>query len=274
MSSQIAVWDLTIPEDRIALADLKGLLVAVCKRWCFQLEKGAETGYLHWQCRVSLDKKLRLNEFRQTPLGSLGHLSPTSKAGALKANFYSYCTKGKTREKGPWCDTDEEKVLTRQLKMFETFELYPWQKQVCDMSTQFNMRTIDIIYDVTGNLGKSIFGEWMEYVSLAEEIPPFRLMDDIFQWVFGRPKAAAYFVDMPRGMKKDKLADFYSGLEIIKNGVAYDKRYTARKVRFDRPRVFVFTNELPCFDLMSRDRWRVWNVVDKALVKYNHEVLV
>ena len=27
---------------------------------------------------------------------------------------------------------------------------------------------------------------------------------------------------MPRGMKKDKLEDFYSGIEVIKNGVAHD----------------------------------------------------
>jgi len=67
---------------------------------------------------------------------------------------------------------------------------------------------------------------------------------------------------MPRGMKKDRLGDFYSGIEIIKNGVAYDKRYTAKKVRFDRPRIFIFTNELPNFSLMSKDRWRVWNVTE------------
>lgn len=83
-------------------------------------------------------------------------------------------------------------------------------------------------------------------------------MDDIFQWVYGRPVRKAYFIDMPRGMKKDKLADLYSGIEIIKNGVAYDKRHTPKKKRFDRPRIFVFTNELPCFDLMSKDRWNVW----------------
>jgi len=95
---------------------------------------------------------------------------------------------------------------------------------------------------------------------MAEEIPPFRLMDDIFQWVAGRPIKPVYIVDMPRGMKKDRLGDFYSGIEVIKNGVAYDKRYHAKKIRFNRPRVFVFTNELPNLDLMSKDRWVIWMV--------------
>lgn len=272
-NSQISVWDITIKREAIELDELRGILKQLCKAWCFQVEEGKTTGYVHWQCRVSLRERCRYGAMIKTSLGSLGNCSHTSKAGALKVNFYNYCTKDYTRVEGPWSDKDEVKVSTRQLKIFEQFSLYPWQKKVVDMSANFCMRSIDVVYDTEGNLGKSIFGEWMEYCGMAEEIPPFRLMDDIFQWVFGRPKHSAYFVDMPRGMKKDKLADFYSGLEIIKNGVAYDKRYTARKVRFDRPRIFVFTNELPNFGLMSKDRWNVWCVKNRDLVKYEEEIV-
>lgn len=73
---------------------------------------------------------------------------------------------------------------------------------------------------------------------------------------------------MPRGMKKDKLGEFYAGIEIIKNGVAYDKRYTAKKIRFDRPNIFVFTNMLPVFELLSKDRWCILEVLNKKLYKY------
>lgn len=125
------------------------------------------------------------------------------------------------------------------------------------------MRTINLIYDVAGNMGKSIFSEWMEYKDLVEEIPPYRLMNDIFQWVHGRPKKKAYFIDLPKGMKKDKLADLYAGIEVIKNGVAYDKRNYPKKSRFDRPRIFVFTNELPNLSLMSKDRWVIHTINDK-----------
>jgi hypothetical protein len=130
------------------------------------------------------------------------------------------------------------------------------------MASTFDMRKIDLIFDPVGNIGKSIFSEYLEYCGIAEEIPAFRLMDDIFQWVASRPIKKCYIVDMPRGMKKDKLGDFYSGIEVIKNGVAFDKRYGATKIRFDRPRVFVFTNALPEFSLMSKDRWNVWTVLE------------
>lgn len=128
------------------------------------------------------------------------------------------------------------------------------------MMSVFDDRAIDLIYDNVGNIGKSIFSEYCEYNDLAEEVPPYRLMDDIFQWVCSRATKKAYIFDMPRGMKKDKLGDFYSGIEVIKNGVAYDKRYNAKKIRFDRPRIFVFTNTLPKLELMSMDRWRLWEV--------------
>jgi hypothetical protein len=138
------------------------------------------------------------------------------------------------------------------------------------MATIFDMRKIDLIYDPTGNIGKSLFAEHLEYLGIAEEIPPFRMMDDIFQWVATRPIKPCYLVDMPRGMKKDKLGDFYSGIEVIKNGVAYDKRYKAHKVRFNRPRMFVFTNMLPNFSFMSKDRWNVWEVNSAFELQYKN----
>ena len=157
------------------------------------------------------------------------------------------------------------------MKMFNNYELYPWQKEIRTKCSQFCMRTINMIYDQKGNLGKSIFCEYLEFHNLAEEIPPFRLMDDIFQWVYSVPGKPAYFIDMPRGMKKDKLGDFYSGIEIIKNGVAYDKRYTCKKIRFSRPNIWIFTNTLPAFDLMTHDRWKIYEIDDEHnLCPYAH----
>jgi hypothetical protein len=109
----------------------------------------------------------------------------------------------------------------------------------------------------------------MEYNGLAEEVPPYRMMDDLYQWVYGRPTKKCYIFDMPRGLKKDNLGDFYSGIEVIKNGVAYDKRNYPKKKRFDRPRIFVFTNTLPKFSLMSKDRWNLWTIdEDKELIPF------
>lgn len=261
--SQLAVWDFRYNASTFkSESELKAVLKGIAKKWVFQLERGDE-GYEHYQGRMSLikgrrkgEKHILLKLFKETPPN---YLEPTCKTEATKGDAL-YMMKEDTRLKGPWTDKDEVKVETTQLKIFQTFELRPYQRKLLEFARTFDMRKIDIIYDPVGNLGKSLFVEYMEYEGLAEEIPPYRLMDDIFQWVCTRPIKPCYVVDMPRGMKKDKLGDFYSGLEVLKNGVAYDKRYNATKIRFNRPRVFVFTNTLPEFSLMSRDRWNIWEV--------------
>lgn len=262
------VWDFTLPRLDLDPNTLKNNLSKLCKKYSFQLEKG-ESGYEHWQGRVSLIKKKSLkaliNSFSVYPHWAKAHFSITS--SNAKGDMF-YVIKDDTRIDGPWTEKDEIKIITKQMNLFNSWGLLPWQAKAKEICQEFCLRTIDLIYDPNGNAGKSLFSEHMEYEGLAEEIPPFRMMDDIFQWVATRPIKNAYIVDMPRGMKKDKLGDFYSGIEVIKNGVAYDKRYTAKKIRFNRPRVFVFTNTLPALDLMSKDRWSIWTIINNDLVKW------
>jgi len=267
MANPIAMFDITIPEENYEREKLTALLTLNCSRWAFQLEEGSETGYRHYQLRISLKKKMRFSTMINKKLFN-GHISATSNPTHFSGDEF-YVLKEDTRIEGPWTDRDEKKVKTRQLMIFEGYTLRSYQKAIIDESVLFNMRSINLIYDPVGNCGKSLLSEYLEFNDLAEEVPPYRLMDDIFQWVATRPIRDAYVIDMPRGMKKDKLADFYSGIEVIKNGVAYDKRYKAHKVRFNRPRIFVFTNELPLFRLMSKDRWIIW----KIKPDYSYEIM-
>lgn len=254
LKNPIAVWDITISIESTNYTrdDVVEIFNENFKKWCFQLEKG-ENGYLHYQCRVSTFKKNR-----KAPMIKGVHpdaITPTSLAN--KDNDF-YVMKEETRIEGPWSDRDNSCIITRQMK---EFNISGWMLTLIEKIKDFDLRTIDVIYDIYGNNGKSLFTEYMETVSnTAEEIPPFRAMEDIFQWVHGRPKKPIYLIDMPRGMKKDKLAEFYSGIEVIKNGVAYDKRHYPKKTRFDRPRICVFTNHLPVFELLSADRWKVWMI--------------
>lgn len=240
----------------------------IAKKYCFQIEE-SDGGYIHLQGRISLIKKRRKPEllklFKSTKEFAPMFLEPTIKTEYKNVAFY--VLKEDTRKEGPFADTDEIKVITQQLKLFMSWTLRPYQDAIIKMAPKFCMRTIDLIYDTTGNCGKSILSEYMSYMGLAEEVPPYRLMDDIFQWVCSRPPKKSYIFDMPRGMKKDKLGDFYSGIEVIKNGVSFDKRYNAKIVRFDRPRIFVFTNTLPVLSLMSLDRWNIWVVDENYILK-------
>lgn len=260
--SALAVWDFRYNADTFnSVEEVRNLLSGIAKSYVFQLEEG-DSGYRHYQGRLSLIKRRRKEEkyillklFKEKPPN---YLEPTVLAETKGEAFY--VMKDDTRLDGPYRDDDVIKVMTTQLTEFLTFEQYDWQKQIGDLCKIYDGRKIDLLYDPHGNIGKSILAEYLEYYDLGYELPPYRMMDDIFQWVCGIPPQKAYLVDMPRGMKKDKLGDFYSGLEVIKNGTAFDKRYKPKKIRFNRPRIFVFTNTLPCFKFMSPDRWNVWEI--------------
>jgi len=264
-------YDVRWNADELTPEDIKDSLNGIVKKFVFQKEKG-DSGYIHYQGRISLVKKRRKNAL----LNLFGDLKPNYCEPTVNFEFFRgdafYQMKEDTRIDGPWTNKDEVRYQTKQLLYFKGLELRPYQQAIIDKCSQFDLRTIDLIWDTKGNIGKSLLSEYLDYEGLAEEVPAFRLMDDIFQWVCSRPVKKSYLIDMPRGMKKDRLGDFYSGIEVIKNGVAYDKRYHAKKIRFDRPRIFVFTNTLPNLSMLSMDRWKIWRVNDDyELVELDEE---
>ena len=261
-------YDFRWNADDLSPADIRNYLKGVAKKYCFQKEKG-DTGYIHYQGRLSLIKKRRKFEAIKLFVCAPHYFEPTCNPEFIRGDAF-YQMKKDTAISAPFTDRDEIKILTPQLNLFLSWGLRPYQERIINESQIFDMRKINLIWDTTGNCGKSILSEYMEYKGLSEEVPPFRLMDDIFQWVATRPIKKSYIVDMPRGMKKDRLGDFYSGIEVIKNGVAYDKRNRATKVRFARPRIFVFTNCLPNLSLMSKDRWVIWKITKTFEVEEIH----
>lgn len=264
--TQCFMFDFTLSKEAMEFNDLVVRLQSWCKKYVFQLEKGEENGYLHWQGRVSLHKKVRLVELIKQDFLPKAHLSYTSKT-THEGNKFNYVMKAQTRVEGPWTELDYEEppVLTRQLQKFMKANQHEWQLQLEKLCQLEDDRYITLIYDDKGNTGKSIMCEYLEYIRVAFEIPPLRNMEDIMQMCMCIKPKRCYLIDMPRAMKKDKLGEFYAGLESLKNGYVYDKRYAFKRRRFDRPQVMVFTNSLPQFELMSKDRWRIYQIQDYRL---------
>ena len=258
---QLKRFDITIPGDLYETwEDLHKKLIGWCSHFAFQQEKGA-TGYVHWQCRVQMIHKRTAKALLSDVVPTIGgHWSVTSTNVHKNPKAFTYVMKEDTRLDGPWDDTSlvqEKPPLTRQLRRFMEHTFYPWQETAFRLIQEEDDRWIHLFFDEVGNVGKSVFLEFLEYQGMAFEMPPLRHLEDIMEFAHSFPPQKAYIIDMPRGMKKDKLADFYAGLETMKNGVTYDKRYVGKKRRMDRPQIMVFTNTLPAFDLMSKDRWRI-----------------
>lgn len=248
-----------------------------CAHWVYQLERAPTTDRLHFQGRVSLKTKARLSTITHIchTLDITAHWSPTSNG----TKDFDYVMKEDTRVEGPWMDKEIEfeqfqvpKVTKTVLKL-KDMGLRAWQQTIVDMSKIYDDRSIDIILDKKGCIGKSAILKYLDFEKLAYQVPTINNMKDLMQAVLSLMKRYgmrdAFVIDFPRGISHKTQNSLWCAIEDIKNGYVYDTRYKCEYIRFDEPRVFVFTNTLPPRYLMSQDRWKYWIVENDELVSYH-----
>jgi len=259
-------WDITYPERYTSKEKLDKFFEKNCKSWCYQLELGA-SGYLHFQGRFKLKVKKRLSEVSQLFENDKMHLSRTSRACQ---NDDFYVSKDETRMDGPWMDdmtASNVRRIPRDIEMIT--ELRPWQKSIVEISKIFEIRHVNVLVDFDGSLGKSTLSRWMRWHKLARAIGVSDNYKDIMRMVMSMPSSPCYLIDLPRNMNKSKIKDMWSAIETVKGGDAWDDRYEYTERMFDPPVIWVFTNAVPEKNMLTLDRWKIWEVVDEELIKFD-----
>lgn len=264
MSNPILTYDFTLSASDISQSNLFDLLRQHCRSFTFQLEEG-ESGYKHYQGRFKLCTKARLSSTKNKLKLKTIHLSPTSNEN-IKNNFY--VTKEETRIDGPWSDKDIPIYIPRQIKDITLFSLYPWQQTIINLSKEWDTRSIHIILDYKGNIGKSTLCTFMGVHGYGKLLPFVNNYKDLLRIVMDMPTQKCYIIDMPKAINKENLCQLYSGIETIKNGYAYDDRYHFKEKYFDSPNIFIFTNTHPDYSLLSKDRWILHEVINSKLISY------
>lgn len=246
----------TMAEMKTLMPLLKSFCTTQAKKWVFQLEKGAQTGKLHFQGYLNLKKKSR-----KSPLLSAisNHLdlsvravtvSPSSAVG--RAALCEYAMKPETRVDGPWAD----RPIYLGQDLFKTPR--PWQKEVITMlcnGASPHPRKIYWYYDPVGSAGKSMLSK---YLYFHHKILTLGYSDagNLLNLVFKNQGLPAYLFDLSRTKGgKTSMSDIYQALESIKNGFFINTKYETGVACFLTPHVVVFSNELPKMDALSSDRW-------------------
>lgn len=259
MTQQLYVWDITLPADTNTKDSIIETFEKWCKKWVFQRETGA-TGYDHYQARVSLKSKGRLGDVIR--IGMPGaHWSPTSDEN--KANTF-YVMKEDTRTEGPWSNETAESKIYVPIRVRDAL-LKPWQQAVINSVTTRDDRTINVIIDETGNSGKSFLKTYVLAHGLGRPVPPMDNGKDLMRMIMDTPKKQLYIIDIPRAIAHGKLRELYSGIETIKDGYAYDDRYSFKECLFEPPQMWIFTNTEPKYEWLSEDRWKIWQIIDNKL---------
>jgi hypothetical protein len=258
VNAQVSTYDFT--SFKVAHRDaVVAVLKEHARKWCFQAEQ-TEEGQQHFQGRLHLKVRRRLNGvielFKGTALEG-AHFSITSLA-CRQDDFY--VTKPDTRLEGPWSDSDPAVFVPPELV---NIALYPWQEEIVQLSLLYQPRTIHLIYDFEGGIGKSTLIDYMRINKLGRALPIMGYKE-VMQVGYAI-EAAAYLIDMPRALPKHELQQFWAAIETLKGGYAFDPRHTWKERWFPKPQVFVFTNVLPDLNLLSRDRWVIHVVKDRLL---------
>lgn len=270
------MYDMRITIDPKALSylDIISNLKGISKHFVFQLERGEATKRLHYQGRVSLIKKKRPHLAKQLFLKAFGkildgiswYFEPTTNKEFLKGSFI-YVMKLDTRVDGTWSDKDMPAYVPRHIRGITP---YPFQQTVLDSMTVYDDRSIKCIIDPEGNNGKSILAALIRNAG-GITIPccgdTERLIATVCNILTSKElrQPRLIIVDLPRSINNSRLTMLMTAIEVVKDGYVYDTRNHYKDWSYDKPQIWVFTNnEIPT-KYMSNDRWIFYDLVDKKL---------
>ncbi|UNY48360.1 MAG: replication associated protein [Huchismacovirus sp.] len=238
-------YDITASMDKIPEETLRAWLDKHCERYAYGRETG-ENGYKHYQIRLVLKTGADISEMRKI-WSAVGHVT------CSHTRNFDYVLK-------------EGDFVCSWIKIPESMKnpvFRPWQKALLELEQ--NDREIDVIIDLKGNTGKSWITKYLCLKNRATNIPCGLEAKDIMRMCLKRQNTGWYILDMPRASTKQAKST-WSAIESIKNGYLWDDRYTWEEKWIDPPKVTVFTNEYPKYDLVSEDRLRFWAPVETGLV--------
>jgi hypothetical protein len=243
-----------------------------CSQWVFQLERGEQTGYVHFQGRMRLREKgyvpKVLREWPATVLPGV-HLSVTTCRAFTTRNF-DYVTKDETRVQGPWTERDV-RLNSEQLAAFVASGIRPWHRAVVDTLRQQDHSHIDLlVHTAASQLDRvdwAVFKEWLQHQKLSYQVQAgVEQPQHLLRCVFNLPPQPGYTVTLPvYRLDRDglRLRKFLNAIEDVKCGESHDPRWNHReRIVRDRPRVLVSATAHPGRDVLSA-HWRCW-MIDEA----------
>lgn len=244
---QMYRFSVTLPYEEIEASQLSQHLNVFCKSFTFQGEIG-ESGYKHWQIELSLQTKLKMQEFKNLLGFNKAHIEPTKNYFAAK----NYCSKSETRIEGPYTEK------TTFLKTIE--KLRPWQQTCLDLLlSPPDDRTIYWYYDPTGNKGKTQFCKYMavKHGAIVLNNGAFK---DLACALPDNPKMVLF--NFPRSIEG---AVNYGAIECIKDGMIFSAKYESKMKLFNSPHIVIMCNFLPRTEEMSMDRWKIINLDEDVI---------
>ena len=146
--------------------------------------------------------------------------------------------------------------------------LKPWQTKLLELMEP-SERKIIWVRGCVGNEGKSWFQTYLEDFYGRRRVYRSTVNKKSESLLHTLSKRNLAFVDVfifnvPRSFNTNCVP--YSFLEDIKDGKAISSKYNSSELKFVTPNiVIVFSNDSPCVDTLSTDRWKRYDISDDKL---------
>lgn len=238
--------------------------------YAFQLEKGLETGRLHYQGNVKFKKAITGSDLRKAFKAAVrkggqdewlyygkGCLTTTPTHDLAHSTIYSL--KEETRVEGsPQYIFPNYTYLGKDLVPYES--MYPWQKSIMDiLSHPPDERAIHLIVDQKGNSGKSTLAKGLAYHHDACVVPLGLTSAQMKSAIVGNGPKNIYIIDLPRNNRS--YTEIFDTIEEVKRGFVISCFHGKLQQLFmTRPHVVCFTNEYPDLKLLSMDMWQLYTI--------------
>lgn len=210
----------------------------------FSEETGAEDETPHLQGYVEFKKKVR-------PVGMFANKT-----------IHWEKTKGSKNDNILYIEKEGGNVyINGNLKRIPKFitNLFPWQQSIvnaCELEP--DDRSISWIWESEGNTGKSALTKYIchHYNAICVSNRAGDMKYGILKY---KESKGIYpdiiLIDIPRSVDLQYVS--YTGIEEIKNGCFFNTKYECDMVIMPNPHIFIFSNEKPDMELLSKDRWNI-----------------
>lgn len=254
-SNQLKKWFFTFNNfNEIHIEILNNYFFEICEKFIFQEEIG-ENGTKHLQGAIWLKKRMRWSEFK------LDNRIHWEKTKGSDLEVINYCSKNETWTGRRWV---YKIVIPEKLKYLKKEDLYIWQRKVEDIILEKpDDRTIYWIWDPVGGNGKSQLVKRLviEYdCLLITGGKKSDIINMVYNYVIVK-YLNVVLLNSPRCI--DRIS--YSSLEDIKDGIIVNTKYETGSKIINSPHVMVFSNHMPEVEKMTKDRWKIFKIVNKEL---------
>lgn len=229
--------------------DQEKLLLEIFKDYiyAFQLERGEESGKLHWQGYVRAKARFRFKERWGKKIG--GFAQPAK--GDDEDNLY--CVKETTRV--GFNHTNIEVFIDPMAGL----EFKPWQNDIINITrSPMDRRTIHWFWEPNGKVGKTTLAGHIimhDKQALLLTGKAADMKNGIVKYIDKNDvKPKIIFMNLVRD---NETFVSYQGLEEIKDGLFFSGKYEGGMVQMNPPHVIVFANFEPDLTRLSADRWHV-----------------